>query len=417
MSKKKQVPESEAFDFEKYKKEVIAGLISGKGLTGEDGLLKPLIKQFVEGALSAELDSHLKEEKAAEHQNRRNGLQSKEIKTDFGPVQIEYSRDRRSSFEPVTVKKRQYELGVGFTAQILELYAMGNSLSDIELHLRRIYGAELSESRISSVVNATWEQVETWRKRPLPALLVVLFIDAVHLQVRRQGAVQTIALYVMYGITAAGKREIIALIPGQGAESATEWARCLESLRQRGLEDVLITCSDGLAGLKDVIQQAFSQTMIQRCMVHKIRNTFRLLDDKDSRKVLRQLKEVYSAVNEAEADRLMQDFQLHWEGKYDTVVHLWRKDWTEIMGCMKLSPALKKIVYTTNAIENLNREIRRVTKTKGAWVSDRALLIQLFLALDRRKKSWNKSVRGWPGIIRELTELYGERFTKHINQA
>ncbi len=416
MSKKTKKEETVSdFDFESYRQQVIAGLIQGKGLTGEDGLLKPLIANFLEGALGAELEDHIQGEKAQGLTNKRNGQLSKQVRSEAGPIDIHYSRDRNGSFEPLTVKKRQYELGLGFDNQILELYSMSNSISDIRLHLERMYGAQMSDSRISSVINSTWERVEAWRNSPLPALLVVMFIDAIYLDVRRDGQVSRIALYVVYGITVEGKREIIALIPGQGAESATEWARCLQQLKNRGLEDVLYICSDGLTGLREVIAETFPLANIQRCVVHKIRNTFKLLDEKDSRQVLRQLKEVYNAVNEAEARRKLEDFQIFWKGKYDLVVNLWLKDWDDLMRCMQLSPTLKKLIYTTNAIENLNREIRRVTKAKGAWVSERALLIQLFLALERKKNSWNKSVRAWSAIHRELTLVHGDRFTKHIS--
>lgn len=415
MKKKSEKLGDEKFDFESYYQQVIEGLKDGKGLTGEEGLLKPLIVHFLEGALSAELADHLKDDGEDSLPNKRNGRQSKRVRTESGEVQINYSRDRQGTFDPITVKKRQHEVGLGFTDQILELYGMSNSLDDIASHLKRMYGAEMSQSRISSVVNQTWDRVEQWRNRPLPALLVVLFIDAVHVDVRREGQVRRIALYVMYGITHEGRREIIALIPGQGAEGATEWARCLQQLKNRGLEDVLYVCSDGLVGLRDVILHTFPLANIQRCVVHKIRNTFKLLDEKDSRQVLGQLKEIYHAVNEAEARRKLEDFQSFWKGKYDLVVQLWLKDWDDLMGCMNLSPALKKIIYTTNAIENLNREIRRVTKTKSAWVSDRALLIQLFLALERKKSSWNKFVYGWKAIHRELVQNHGERFTKHFS--
>jgi len=180
-----------------------------------------------------------------------------------------------------------------------------------------------------------------------------------------------------------------SLYPGEAAEGAAEWGRCLQDLKNRGLEDVLIISSDGLSGLKEVLEETFPQARIQRCVVHKIRNCFKLLDSKDNREVLRQLKGVYHAVNEPTAKIALEDFGRHWKGKYDIVVQMWEKDWDELMACMDLPLALRKITYTTNAIENLNREIRRVTKTKGAWVSDRALLIQLFLSLERNKKSWN----------------------------
>ena len=402
------------FDYESFRKEVISGLISGKPLTGESGLLKPLIADFVQGALDAEMQDHLETERDQGLSNRRNGKQRKKIRSESGEVEIEYDRDRNGSFEPVTVKKRQHQLGLGFDNQILELYAMSNSISDIRTHLERMYGAEMSEGRISEVINTTWDRVKAWQERSLPALFAVLFIDAVHVKIRRKDGVATVALYVVYGISAEGQREIVALYPGDGAEGAAEWGRCLQDLKNRGLEDVLIICSDGLAGLKEVLEEAFPLARIQRCVVHKIRNCFPLLDSKDSKEVLRQLRGVYHAVNEPAARRALEDFGRHWNGKYDIVVRMWEKDWDELMACMDLPHPLRKITYTTNAIENLNREIRRVTKTKGAWVSDRALLIQLFLSLERSRKSWNKKVHHWSTIRRELVNTFGERFSNNI---
>lgn len=405
------------FDFKTYEEEVISGLMSGKGLLGESGLLKPLIARFVESALDAELSSHLIEEKASDEQhfNKRNGKRSKTIRSEAGDVEISYSRDRNGSFEPITVGKRQHELSSGFDKQILELYAMSNSLSDIRLHLENMYGARMSEARISSVINATWDVVSQWHKRPLAACYVVLFVDAVHISVNRNGSYSKVAVYVVYGVTVEGTRDIVALYVGQGGESATEWGRCLQDLKNRGLEDVFHICSDGLPGLHDILSEAFPLSTIQRCVVHKMRNCMRLVDDKDSRQVIRQLKEVYNAVNEAQALQRLKDFGKFWQGKYDCIVQLWEKDWNELMACMNLGIELRKITYTTNAIENLNREIRRVTKTKGGWASDKALLIQLFLSLDRKKKSWNKKIRGWAAIRRELITTYGDRFTKHLN--
>ena len=408
--KQKQTPDSN-FDFEAYRQEVIRGLMEGKGLTGEDGLLKPLIANFLEGALSAELSDHLDEQKAQGLSNKRNGQQRKKVRTESGELEIGYSRDRNGSFEPITIKKRQYEIGSGFDNQILELYAMSNSVSDIRIHLQRMYGAEMSESRISEVVNQTWDRVDAWHNSPLPALLVVLFIDAVHVDVRRDGQMKRIALYVMYGITIQGQRQVVALIPGQAAEGATEWARCLQQLKNRGLEDVLYVCSDGLAGLREVISEAFPLANIQRCMVHKIRNTFKLLDEKDSRQVLRQLKEVYQAVNEAEARRKLEDFQRYWNGKYDLVVDLWLKDWPDLMGCMQLSPTLKKLVYTTNAIESVNRSLRKVIKTKAVFPSEDAVFRLMYLAMNNISKKWNRPIKNWRAALSHFAILFPERFS------
>ena len=412
--KKQRTTKDDSFDFADYKKQVIAGLMSGKSLTGEEGLLKPLIANFVEGALDAELEDHLQTERNQGISNRRNGNQSKQIRTESGEIEIHYDRDRNGSYQPITVKKRQHQLGLGFDDQILELYAMSNSIADIRTHLNRMYGAEMSEGRISGVINAVWERVNAWHTRPLPACYVVVFIDAIHLNVRRKEGVVKIALYVVYGISTDGFREIIALYPGQGCEGATEWGRCLQDLKNRGLEDVFIFCSDGLSGLHEVIMELFPMADHQRCIVHKIRNCFKFIDEKDRKKVMAQFKAIYHAPNEAQARRALEDFQAFWEGKYDVIVQMWDKDWEQLMHCMKLGPTLKKITYTTNSIENLNREIRRVTKTKAAWVSDRALLIQLFLSLERKKASWNKKIRGWASVKRELLDTYGERFSKHI---
>jgi len=292
---------------------------------------------------------------------------------------------------------------------------MSNSIADIRLHLTKMYGAQMSEGRISGVINATWEVVDTWHKRPLPACYVVMFIDAVHVSVFRNGKYSKVAIYVIYGINVEGYREIIGFYVGQGGESATEWGRCLEDLKSRGLEDVFHICSDGLSGLKEIISEAFPMSSIQRCVVHKMRNCMRLIDDKDRRQVIRQLKEVYTALNEAEAQQRLEDFGTQWEGKYNCIVNLWKKDWTELMACMSLGSELRKITYTTNAIENLNREIRRVTKTKGGWPSGKSLLIQLHLSLKRKEKSWNKKIMKWSTIRRELVDTYGERFTNHLS--
>lgn len=406
-SKKKS---SDDFDFASYQSEVVAGLIKGKGLTGADGLLKPLIARFVEAALDAELTVHLEAEKQQGDtlSNKRNGQKNKQLRTQAGEVTINYSRDRTGTFEPVTVGKRQHEMATGFDKQILELYAMSNSASDIRLHLDKMYGVQMSESRISGVVNATWEVVNAWHNRPLDACYVVLFVDAIHISVCRNGHYSKVAVYVVYGVSVEGKREIVALYVGQGGESASEWGRCLQDLKNRGVEDVFHLCSDGLPGLHEIMQAAFPLSTIQRCVVHKMRNCMRLIDDKDQRAVIRQLKGVYTAVNETQARQRLEDFAQTWEGKYDCIVHLWEKDWNELMACMNLGVELRKITYTTNAIENLNREIRRVTKTKGGWASDRALLIQLHLSLERKATSWNKKIRGWSAIQRELIETYGE---------
>lgn len=418
--KKEKTKESSAkadFDFKSFQAEVVSGLMKGKGLLGESGLLKPLIAQFVEAALDAELTAHLAEEAESEPSapNKRNGQRSKQLRTQAGEVGINYSRDRQGTFEPVTVGKRQYEMAAGFDGQILELYAMSNSLSDIRLHLENMYGAQMSESRISHVINSTWELVDAWHKRPLPPCYVILFVDAVHVSVCRNGRYSKVAVYVIYGVTVDGRRDIVALFVGQGGESASEWGRCLQDLKNRGLEEVFHVCSDGLAGLKEVLSEAFPTASIQRCIVHKMRNCMRLLDEKDSRQVVRQLKEVYTAVNEAQARRRLDDFAAFWDGKYDCIVQLWEKDWDELMACMGLGVQLRKITYTTNSIENLNREIRRVTKTKGGWPSDKSLLIQLFLSLERKRDSWHKKIRGWASIQRELIETHGERFTQYLN--
>jgi len=225
--KDKAVNGQEDFDFESYQKEVIAGLMRGEGLLGESGLLKPLIAQFVESAMEAELEDHIEESRGSsteeDSKNKRNGYQTKQIRTPSGEVNIKYGRDRAGTFDPVTVRKRQHELAIGFDQQILELYAMSNSISDIRLHLEKMYGAQMSESRISNVINATWELVDAWHKRPLAACYVVVFIDAIHIDICQDGHYSKVAVYVVYGITVDGKRDIIALYVGQGGESATEW--------------------------------------------------------------------------------------------------------------------------------------------------------------------------------------------------
>lgn len=413
---KKVEKKSVDFDYKSYEQEVLSGLMSGKNLIGDGGLLQPMIKHFVEAALQSELSSHLAREKKIDptNTNKRNGKQSKKIRTVSGEIPIEYSRDRNSSFQPVTVKKQAHELSFGFDKQIIELYACGASLSDISLHLRNMYGVSMDEDTLSNVIRSTWHLVNTWHTRLLNPCYVVLFFDAVHITVCRDGVYSKRALYVVYGIKPDGYREIVALTLGQGGESSSEWSRCIADLKNRGVEEVFFICSDGLSGLNSVFEEHFPQAHIQRCIVHKIRNCFSLIDEKDRKLVLKQLKDVYTAVNESIARERLEYFKDYWQGKYDCIYNLWDKDWTALMACMNFIPTLRKLIYTNNPVENLNREIRRITKSKGGWKSEKALLIQLFHSLERKSKSWEKKVHAWASIKRELIAKFGERFNKYL---
>lgn len=399
--------------FADFEADLIQGLMNKQPLAGPDGLLNGLIKHVVEAALAAELDAHLDDNRQSGIANKRNGRTRKQLRTDFGPIDIEGSRDRNGTFEPVTVGKRQYDLAPHMTEQILSLYARGNSERDIATQLEQMLGNKLSPAAISAVIQRVWPQVTEWQHRGLKAFYSIIYADAIHFKIRREGRTDTVAIYTIYGVDADGQRDLLLMELGDGAEGATQWGVCLESLKQRGVEDILVVCADGLTGFDQVVEHHFPQAIFQRCVVHIMRNCMRGVDYRDRRPLCADLRRVYQSSSRSLAAEELEVVRTKWGRKYAHVFRLWDREWEAIMAFKDFGPELQRMVYTTNPVENVHRLERKVTKTKGSWVSGQALLIQLHLGLQAHRKSWYRQAYNWTAVSRELSETYGDRFTKH----
>lgn len=405
---------SEEFDFSIFEKKAIAELYAGKDLLGTDGILKDIIQRIVGAAMNGEMTSHLEKEKEAGKQNRRNGVKTKKVKTTLGEVPIEYSRDRAGTFEPILIKKWGRNLHTGFDSQILELYSNGTSIIEIQNYLLSMYGTEISAGQISAITEQVWEEVQKWKSRVLNCFYVLIYLDAIYFKIRENGQVITKAIYTVYGINAHGERDILDLhIGASEAEGAKEWGRLLEKIKDRGVKDVLFFAVDGLSGFKEVIFEVFPQSIVQRCIVHMVRTSLLLVADKDYKPICKDLRTIYTADNLDAAEIKLDQFAQKWDNKYPEISKKWRASWLELTAFLCYNQAIRRLIYTTNAVEGLHKTMRKVTKTKGAFTNDKALLKLLYLNLTRNSKSWNRKVFSWSDVSRGLTREFGERFTKH----
>jgi len=405
------------FDYANFEKNAIAQLRAGHDLIGKEGVLTEMVQRIVNAALEGELNHHLAEEKqSGKKGNRRNGTLKKTLKTSVGEAEIERSRDRNGTFEPLLVKNWDRNLNTGLDTQILELYSKGNSVLDIQNFVEKLYGVSISTGQISAVTEKVWEEVLKWKSRALHAFYVLIYLDAIHFKIRENGKVVTKAIYTVYGINAQGERDILDIHIGQGdGEGAKEWGRVLEKIQNRGVLDVLFFAIDGLSGFGEAILEVFPQSLVQRCIVHMVRTSLKLVDEKDYRKICKDLKAVYSADDEDAGLEALKKFGEIWDYKYPEIRQKWEANWLELTTFFGFNAAIRRLIYTTNAVEGLHRKMRKVTKTKGAFVNDKALLKLLYLNLIRDPKSWKKKVYRWNEIKRGLIREFGERFEKHLN--
>jgi transposase-like protein len=369
----------------------------------------------VNAALEGELDGHIKEGKVYGGKNRRNGHTRKSLDTSLGTVQITPPRDREGSFTPQIVGKWNRQLGTGLDEQILSLYSTGNSISEIQYQLRQIYGIEYSAASISMVTDRVMEELSIWQHRALATMYVIVYLDAIHFKVRDEGKVETKAFYTVYGVDVNGNRDVLGLYLGEH-EGAHHWGRILEDIQKRGVEDVLFFCVDGLAGFSEAILQVYPISFVQRCIVHMVRTSVRFVSSMDIKKVCGDLRKIYTASDINQAEMGLELFDHTWSKKYKEIAVAWRTNWTELMAFMNYGKEIRRIIYTTNAVEALHRQLRKATKTKGAWINPKGLLKQLYLNLKFQSKGWKRSVFGWIAIQRELIEIFGVRYTKHMNQ-
>ena len=387
------------------KKELLDELLkqvdNPEDLFGKDGLLKELTARLVERVLEAELTDHLGYEKhnpaGRNSGTNRNGHGTKTIKGGQGQLEIKVPRDRNGSFEPKLVEKRQSRMP-SFDEKILSLYARGMTTREIQGHLEELYGTQISPTLISTVTDAVLDEVAQWQNRPLRALYPIVYLDALFVKVRHEGRVVKKAVYLALGINLDGEKELLGLWIAQ-SEGAKFWLGVLTELKNRGVQDVFICCVDGLSGFEEAIEAVYPQTIVQLCIVHMVRGSLRFVTWKDRKAVAKDLKAIYRAATVEQAELELVRFAERWDATYPTISRSWQRHWDRIVPFLAYPPEIRKVIYTTNAIESLNRSLRKVLKTRGALPSDEALLKLLYLALGKITKKWTMPIRDWKAAL------------------
>ena len=383
-------------------------------LIGQNGLLKQLTKRLVERALEVEMAEHLghaKNEPVANPRgNTRNGKSKKTLKGDFGELPIDIPRDREGSFEPQIVPKHQTRWS-GFDDKILSLYARGMTVREIQSHLEEMYGAEVSPTPISTVTDAVMDEAKAWQARPLDALYPIVYLDCIHVKTRDGGAVRAKAVYLALGINMQGEKEILGLWVAQ-TEGAKFWLQVVTELKNRGVQDIFIACVDGLKGFPEAIEAVYPQTAVQLCLVHMVRHSLNYVSWKLRKVVAADLKAIYAASTVEEAHIRLGEFDAKWGADYPTIVKSWRSNWARITPFFDYPPEIRRVIYTTNAIESVNMSLRKITKNRGSFPSDDALLKLFYLALANIAKKWSMPLRDWKAALTRFTIQFEERMPK-----
>lgn len=380
-------------------------------LIGENGLLKQLTKQLLERAMAAELTEHVGYEKhdVAGHKsgNSRNGKSAKTLKGSFGTMPIAVPRDRNGTFAPQIIEKHQTRF-TGFDENIISLYARGLSTREIQQHLEEIYHVEVSPALISSVTEEVLDEVRAWQNRQLDAVYPIMYLDAIQFKVRDSGHVRNKAIYLAIGITLSGLKEVLGLWIAE-TEGAKFWLQVVTELKNRGVQDIFIACVDGLKGFPEAIETVFPQTEVQLCIVHLVRHSLNYVGSKQRKQVAADLKLIYSAATETEAEQRLAEFSLKWDAKFPMIAKSWRSHWLRVTPFFAHPPEIRKAIYTTNAIESLNMSLRKVTKTRGSFPNDEAVFKLLYLALRNIAKNWTRSMPDWKAALNRFAIVYENR--------
>jgi len=398
---------------ESYRKKIKEGLAAGKPLSGEGGIFTELLQSIVDSCLEGELEHHMASTSRDEKPNRRNGRGKKKVKSEFGELSLNPPRDRNGSFTPKIVEKRSRTLGGGFDNIILTLYAQGNSTEDIHRMLQNMYGIEYSTSAISLITEKVWPQILEWQNRPLKGCYPILYLDGMVFRIKQDGQFHNKVIYSVFGVDVDGNRDVLGLYI-DGPESSTNWTLVLDDLKRRGVEELYFVCIDGLKGFKEAIKGIYPTAIVQRCIVHKIRNSVRFVSDKELKKICADLRLIYTAANRQQAGIALDQFEKKWGKKGKRIAELWRKDWDDLMAFMDYSQHIRRMIYTTNPVEALHRIIRKIVKAKGAWISEKALIKQLYLTLDQNQKSWKRKAFHWKAIQAEMEDKFGNEFSKWL---
>ena len=384
---------------------------SPEEILGESGLLKQLSKRLIERALAGELKAHLKEQAEAGQNNSRNGHSKKTVQSNHGEMELSIPRDRQGSFEPVLVPKHQRRIAE-LDEKILALYARGMSTRDISAQLEELYGAKVSASLISEVTDSVLEEVKAWQTRPLDEVYPIVYLDALYVNIKVSGRISKRAVYVALGIDREGEKHLLGLWIGEAeAEGAKFWLRVLTELKNRGLKDILIACCDGLTGFPDAIQAVYPQTQVQLCIVHLMRNCLKYVPWKDKKQVAADLKPIYQAATIEEAEGALDAFSQEWDDLYPAISQIWLRHWEHVIPIFDYPMAIRRVIYTTNAIESLNRSFRKIIKTKAVFPDEESVFKLLYLSMKNIIKKWNRPIRDWTAAASHFAILFPERFT------
>jgi len=380
-------------------------------LVGENGLLKELTKRLLERAMSAEMTEHVGYEKhdatGDNTGNSRNGTSAKTIKGTFGTMPIEVPRDRNGTFEPQIIEKHQTRF-TGFDDNIISLYARGLSTREIQQNLEEIYHVEVSAGLISNVTNEVIEEVKTWQNRQLDEVYPIVYMDAIQFKVRDSGHVKNKAVYLAIGMTMDGLKEVLGLWIAQ-TEGAKFWLQVVTELKNRGVKDILIACVDGLKGFPEAIESVFPQTVVQLCIVHLVRHSLNYVNWKERKEVARDLKTIYTSATDVEAEQRLAEFSMKWDAKYPMIAKSWHSNWARVIPFFAHPEEIRRVIYTTNAIESLNMSLRKVTKARGSFPNDDAVFKLLYLALRNIAKKWTKPVHDWKAALNRFAIIYENR--------
>jgi transposase-like protein len=389
----------------------LQALREGKDLTGKDGILTPLIKQLTEAALKAELDAHLAAEEAP---NRKNGSTVKTVKSSSGSFELQTPRDRSGTFEPQLVKKHQTHLTDEIERKVIALFALGTSYQDIRSHIADIYGIALSVGAINAVTDKLLPELQAWRERELEAIYSIVWLDAIHYKIKENGRYVSKAIYTILGLNIDGKKELLGLYLSD-QEGAHHWLSVLTDLHNRGVKDILIACVDGLKGFPEAIETIYPETEIQHCIIHQIRNSLKYVASKNQKAFMADLKCVYRALTLNAAEQALDELEARWGEKYPMVIKSWRSKWMTLSAYFKYPDYVRTAIYTTNAVEAVHRQFRKLTKTKGGFANENSLLKLLYAGILKASERWTHPVQNWNLTLSQLAIHFPERLDRHIS--
>ncbi len=401
---------SSEIDYAGFEQQALQALKEKKldQLEGKNGLLSQLYKQLLEKALEGEIDQHMLYEETQE-KNRKNGKTKKTVRSSTGTFELETPRDRNGTFDPELVKKRQVFLGAEIEARIVSMFSYGMSYKDISEHVASMYGVEVSPALISAVTDKVLPEIEQWQNRPLNQCYPVIWMDAMHFKVRVEGRVKAMAVYVIIGVNEYGTKEILGLYISE-REGARFWLQILTHLQSRGLQDVFIACVDNLTGFVEAIASVFPQTQVQLCIIHQIRNSIKYVVYKDLKEFMQDLKRIYQSPSESGAVQALENLDKKWGKKYAVVIRSWKNNWSNLSTYFNYSDDIRRMMYTTNIIEGFNRQVRKVTKTKGNFTSETALMKVLYLATRNIDRKWDGVIPNWKLIAAQFAIVFEGRF-------